>query len=656
MATVNSNPVRPVGNYPVRAQPMLAATPGQPVDRFVPTAMVNCVDCHPNKPADHFPLNLSSFERLPKPVPSYSLPDLSAGGPEIKATPLGEVEVKARKQELFQSLQRLQSQPIGVGSEAEFKKLYGLAQQLMGHPQAFSKQELDDLALVVRLGAHKTLVSVPQRAGETAQYYSLSQAATGLLSSAAKKHPDPKCRDAALLAVTQNMSPRQRQTYLLTSGGPGLEAHAARQGGEVGAMVASAMPDGPMTHGDVENLQKQVQGGLTQFLKVCDDEGELRAALQALPAGPNRDLLLSQFGTVRSDLRTLKHCILARQLGDDPRWQWQNDKTVDKQKAEQMFKAILGNKRLTALTSALQGQGAARLGLDGKSEQQKKYLTSEPFLNKVQMLAEPGGKGLNARQNALILEEVARALATESDPERKQQQLEELMTGVYAALGQRGVNVVSVSEEELAKLRADIQSALADPSVSPEEKSMLSTLLPLVKNSKDFAVNSFKIAKALSAAPKVGQAAQATSLLGKGWALGMVAANYLGPVFGVVGVAGSLRDMSHSISEGDATSAQLYLGAAAAGAAGVGVGVATLCLVTGPPGWIAGGLGLIALGLGIAGGLCESDPFQETCTNLGILRPGSPPGPEKDRWLAEKRQRDEDFAYRQSWGYYRPRR
>lgn len=185
---------------------------------------------HPNKPADHFPLNLSSFNVSLNPFPAIRCPTFRLGGQRLEATPLGEVEVKARKQELFQSLQRLQSQPIGVGSEAEFKKLYGLAQQLMGHPQAFSsKQELDDLALVVRLGAHKTLVSVPQRAGETAQYYSLSQ---GLGSSAAPPRSIPtRSAEMRLCWRSRKTCPRDnRQTYLLTSGGPGLEAPRGQAG------------------------------------------------------------------------------------------------------------------------------------------------------------------------------------------------------------------------------------------------------------------------------------------------------------------------------------------------------------------------------------------------------------------------------------------
>lgn len=415
--------------------------------------------------------------------------------------------------------------------------------------------------------------------------------------------------------------------------------------------------ESPVSQADIQRLQREVQSGLTEFLKVCEDEGDLKKALQALPPGAERDLLLNQAWNVRQELRSLKHALLARQLADHPTWQWQHKKTVNKARADQLAQAVLTTNRMQALVGALQAQAGARTGIAQKAPLQKAHLTSDAFLSQVQKLGKPTDQGLNSQQAALILEQVARAVATEPNRQKQQQHMGELYASVVDALDRRGVKVAHVSDEQLAQLRAQIESALADPQLSPEEKSTLQELLPLAKSSKDFATNSFKIVQAIRKAPlpTLAQFGQASGNLSKGWALTSVALKWMGPVGSALGAGFSLADMKHQISEGNATSAQLQLGAAAAGAGAAGFGLATVCLVSGPPGWIAGGLGLIALGLGIAAGVCETDPFETTCQQLGLTSPGAPPpGPEQQRWLEQKRQQELEFARRQSWGYYRP--
>lgn len=580
----------------------------QPTDRF-------------ESNADELPLQL-----IPRPRPG------AAAGP---------------KAQLYELIERIQRNP--QPGLADFQRLESLAQELAKTPGLLTAGDISQLSLAMTL-SHKSLtVEAPKDPNmpfmwKPATVHSVGGTLMGLLYQTAKSHPDPKLREQALLQVAAQWPPESRARLLAELGAPDLKERAIREGGKLGEVMAPTQPDGPVHEYDLKNLQSAVQSDFSAVLKACEDEEELAKLIQALPPGPERDLLLSQPKDTRADLRTLRHGLMALQLADDKQWQSQNGKTVHKDRAERMVNGMMLTPRVAALMRALQNKNAAASGLTGKAAENRKYLQSDAFLDKVRMLGRPGDKGLNSKQMALIMEQVSRTVAGEENHGAGEQRLQELTQEVLQRLESKGVSTVSVSEAEVASMRGQISEALADPKLSPEERNALMELLPLINNAKNVASNSYKIVQVLRRIQPATLASvgRASGTMAKTLTMGSVILKWLGPVGDAWGTVNNIKEMHKAISEGDATTAQLRLGAAAAGGAAAAFGLATLCLVSGPPGWIAGGLSLIAAGLGVASYFTEEDPFEQDCKRWNLVTPGLPWDPERDRRRAEERQKDQE--------------
>jgi hypothetical protein len=88
----------------------------------------------------------------------------------------------------------------------------------------------------------------------------------------------------------------------------------------------------------------------------------------------------------------------------------------------------------------------------------------------------------------------------------------------------------------------------------------------------------------------------------------------LGPVGDVLGSSVDVYKAVEAFKGGDQNAGTLYSGAALAGLGSAAFGVAALCLASGPPGWVALGLGVTAFGLSTA-----ADCFREG-DDLQLLR------------------------------------
>lgn len=547
----------------------------------------------------------------PAPQSPYALNAGAQASPKLPVIAMSAQQLAASKQELFLLLEKIHGDGQRQLPLADVQRLSQLTSQLVKVPGALTADEVNRVLNLLR----KDNRFVYEADGKF-RLGSTDTALIGLLARASTDHPDRAVRQQALVGLAAVLPPEQRTRLLRQLGSPDLEKQAAQAGGYLGQVVAEAMPEGPLPAKSAEAMQKLVQSKFGQFLKICDDPEALNRQIGMLPSGPQRDMLLSQPVDTRSDLRTLKHAIVALHM------EGEEGKTINKERAQGLIQNMLHSPRIIAILQLIHQDSAQITGTGRQAAEHRKYLSSEPFLNKVQMLGSPYEPGLNARQVTLILDNVSRVVAGSGQPQASQQMAQELFGEVLQSLERRGVRTISASPQDVAQLRTEVQARLKDPSTSEEERITLLEVLPVLGDIKDVAVESYKLYKlfkVLHQAPK--NAAKVAGVAGSAAnsSMGGLIFKCLGPVGAAWGVVSGLKEMQTEIGEGNAAGAQLKLLAAGVGAGAAAFG-ALACICTGPPGWIAGSLTLIAAGLGLTSLFFESDPFKDTCVRHGLFK------------------------------------
>lgn len=442
-----------------------------------------------------------------------------------------------------------------------------------------------------------------------------------MLANVGLHHPDAGVKGEALRNVLDKLPPQSREA-LLRAVGPeaaaSIQKVAAQQGGELGKMLAPHMVDGPLKQEDVGKLQQAVQKRFLDVLINCEDEDKLRSSLYQLDPAV-RERLMSQFNDLKAELTTVKRLVQAKGLAENNRYQYNNHITIDGYKAEKKIAGLMQTPRLAALLSGLHKTSLERDCQDGvaKAQLQKQYLNSQNFRDKLKMLGTPGQAGLNAEQKKLLVENVARVSAFESDPAAQ----DRLMDDVAATLAQDPSLGLRPDPGAAAQVAAELETALKDPKLSPDEKNELKQLYDLskdgwktVKDSRDF------YRKLRTAEKTLEHSVGALKCIKSG-------IKWMGPVGDLYGCVTDYQDVRKAIQEGDSSGAQLKVAALVTGGAAGAAGVMALCMASGPPGWVVAGLGALAAGVAVAAGIWSKDPWEETCRREGVLTSGRPPGP-----------------------------